>query len=75
MIILITHIIVSYDKNISLIIYVNDGSHAICLVFTLPPVTVHCSTKGAFTSEITFLALNPCALEITNVFIVLNIAL
>ena len=31
------------------------------LVFTLPPmVTVHCSTKGAYTSEITFLALNPC---------------
>ena len=24
------------------------------------PVTVHCSTKDAYTSEITFLALNPC---------------
>jgi len=23
------------------------------------PVTVHCSTKDAYTSEITFLALNP----------------
>ena len=26
-------------------------------VFTLPPETVHCSTKDAYTSEITFLAL------------------
>ena len=30
------------------------------LVFTLPPVTIHCSTKEAYTSEIPFLALNPC---------------
>ena len=26
------------------------------------PVTVHCSTKDAYTSEITFLALNPCTI-------------
>ena len=44
MIILIIHIIVSYDQNISLIFYVKDGSHVrlwhdcdIRLVFTLPP--------------------------------------
>ena len=27
--------------------------------FDIRPVTVHCSTKHAYTSEITFLALNP----------------
>ena len=54
---LIIHLIVSYDQNISLIFYVKDGFH-VMLVFTLPP-RVHCSTKDAYTSEITFLALQP----------------
>ena len=36
MIILIIHIIFSFDQNISLIFYVKDGSH-FRLVFTLPP--------------------------------------
>ena len=60
--ILIIHIIVSFDQNLSLIFYVKDGSHVesgfdIRLVFTLPPPeTVHCSTKDAYTSELTFLA-------------------
>ena len=40
--ILIIHIIVSFDQNLSLIFYVKDGSHVesgfdIRLVFTLPP--------------------------------------
>ena len=58
---MIFHIIVSYDQNISLISYVKDGSMSgfdIRLVFTYyRPETVHCSTKDAYTSEITFLAL------------------
>ena len=35
-----------------------DMAADICLVFTLPPRD--CSTKDAYTSEITFLALLPC---------------
>ena len=31
----------------------------LCLLF--PQKTVHCSTKNAYTSEITFLALHPCS--------------
>jgi len=57
LIILIIHIIVSYDQNISLIFYVKDGSHAMSLHYRT--VTVHCSAKDAYTSEITFLALQP----------------
>ena len=60
--ILIIYIIVSYDQNISLIFYVKDESHVrlwhpSCLHYR--PETVHCSTKDAYTSEITFLALKP----------------
>jgi len=33
----------------------------LCLLFR--PKTVHCSTKNAYTSEITFLALVPCLLQ------------
>ena len=41
---------------ISLISYVKDGSHvSFCLVYS--PETVHCSTKNAHTSEITFFTL------------------
>ena len=60
--ILIIHIIVSYDQNISLIfMWKMDPmpGFGIRLVFTLPPRDVHCSTKDAYTSEITFLALHP----------------
>ena len=52
--IFIIHIIVSYDQNISLIIYVTLPT----LHLHYRPVTVHCSTKDAYTSEITFLALD-----------------
>ena len=64
LIILIIHIIVSYDQNISQIIFVKMDSMSgcdtsvLCLLFR--PKTVHCSTKNAYTSEITFLALVPC---------------
>ena len=64
-IILIIHIIVSYDQNISLIFYVKDGCVMACQASTsilclhYRPVTVHCGIKDAYTSEITFLALNP----------------
>ena len=34
------------------------STSVLCLHYR--PVTVHCSTKDAYTSEITFLALNPC---------------
>ena len=51
------HLIVSYAQNISLIFYVEDGSHArlwvvtsvLCLHYR--PETVHCSTKNTYTSE------------------------
>ena len=65
MIILIIHIIVSYDQNISFIFfYEKDGSHVrlwhpSCVYITAQ--TVHCSTKDVYTSEITFLALHPCS--------------
>ena len=63
MVILIIHIIVSYDQNISLIIYVKDGSHVRLrqpsCVFHYRPETVRCSIKDAYTSEITLLALLP----------------
>ena len=60
MIILIIHIIVSYDQNILLIYWwipCQASTSVSCLHYR--PVTVHCSTKDAYTSEITFLALNP----------------
>ena len=69
LIILIINIIVSYDQNILLIFYVKDEFHVrlwilcqavtsvLCLHYR--PETVHCSTKEAYTSEITFLALKP----------------
>ena len=70
------HIIVSYDQNISLIFlfkrWIPCQASTSVLRLHYRPVTIHCSTKGAYTSEITFLALNPCALEITNVYIVLK---
>ena len=42
------------------------STSVLCLHYR--PVTVHCSTKDEYTSEITFLALNPCSL--LNVFTV-----
>ena len=64
LIILIINIIVSYDQNISLIIYVKVGSHV-----RLPhPSCVYITAQWQYTavqkmhtpsSEITFLALNP----------------
>ena len=55
LIILIIHKIVSYDQNISLIFYVKDGSHV-----RLPhPSCVYITAQWQYTSEITFLALNP----------------
>jgi len=36
------------------------STSVLCLHYR--PVTVHCITKDAYTSEITFLALNPCLL-------------
>ena len=62
--ILIIQIIVSNDQNISLIflcerlIPCQAMTSVLCLHYR--PETVHCSTKDAYTSEITFLALNPC---------------
>ena len=61
-IILKMHIIVSYDQNISQTIFVKiESSQAVtsvlCLLFR--PKTAHCSTKNAYTSEISFLALVP----------------
>ena len=53
--------------------YVKDGSRpcqaltsVLCLHYR--PVTVHCSTKDAYTSEITFLALHPwlCGFQSIN---------
>ena len=62
MIILIIYIIVSYDQNISLIFYVNDGSHVrlrhLSCVYINAQRQVHCSTKDVYTSEMTFLALH-----------------
>jgi len=64
LIILIIHILVSYDQNIDYF-YVKDGSNYPCqgstsvLCLHYRPETVHCSTKDAYTSEITFLALVP----------------
>ena len=61
MIILIIHIIVSYNQNISLIflcerwIPCQAVTSVLCLLFR--PKTVHCSTKNMYTSEITFLEL------------------
>ena len=63
MVILIIHIIVSYDQNISLIflcerwIPCQASTSVLCLHYR--PETVHCSTKDAYTSEITFLVLHP----------------
>ena len=63
LIILIIHIIISYDQNISLVflcerwIPCQAVTSALCLHYR--PETVHCSTKDAYTSEITFLALKP----------------
>ena len=52
---LIIHIIVSYDKNILFIFFCKIWNpSALCLHYR--PETVHCSTKDAYTSEITFLA-------------------
>ena len=64
MIILKTHIIVSYDQNISLIflcerwIPCQASKSVLCLHYR--PVTVDCSTKDAYTFETTFLALVLC---------------
>ena len=61
LIILIIHILVSYDQNISLIflcerwIPCQAVPSVLCLHYR--PETAHCSTKDAYTSEITFLAL------------------
>ena len=61
MIILIIHIIVSFNQNISLIflcerwISCQASTPVLCLHYR--PETVHCSTKDAYTSELTFLAL------------------
>ena len=58
LIILKMHIIVTYDQNISLIIFVKIDSMSGCdirLVFNLPPK----DSTLQYTSEITFLALVP----------------
>ena len=62
MIILIIHIIVYYDQNISLIFYVKMDSMSGCdirPVFTFPPKDSTLQYKNAYTSEITFHALSP----------------
>ena len=62
LIILIIHIIVFYDQNISLIFLFERWipcqalTSVLCLHYR--PETVHCSTKDAYTSEITFFALH-----------------
>ena len=62
MIILIIHIIVTYDQNISLIFLCERWipcqalTSVLCLHYR--PETVHCSTKDLYNSEITFLALH-----------------
>ena len=63
MIILIIHIIVSYNQHISLIIYVKDGSHA----RLWHPSCIYITAQRQYTAvqkmctllEITFLALHP----------------
>ena len=62
--ILIIHIIVSYDQNIFHWFFLCEKwipcqtvASVLCLHYR--PETVHCSTKDAYTSEITFLALHP----------------
>ena len=65
MIILIIHIIFSYDKEYFIDflcerwIPCQAVTSVLCLHYR--PETVHCSTKDAYTSEITFLALKPCS--------------
>ena len=61
------HIIVSYDLNIVLIflckrwIPCQASTSVLCLHYRPESQeTVHCSTKDAYTAEITFLALHPC---------------
>ena len=63
MIILIFQIIVFFDQNISLIFFCKrwipcQASTSVLCIHYRPedPVTVHCSTKDAYTSKITFLA-------------------
>ena len=62
LIILIIHIIVFYDQNISLIFLFERWipcqalTSVLCLHYR--PETVHCSTKDAYTFEITFVALH-----------------
>ena len=41
----------------------------LCLFFR--PKTVHCSTKNAYTSEITFLALYPCSEQSLSIVLLL----
>ena len=68
LIILIIHIIVSYDQNISLIFLCESwipclaSTSVLCLHYR--PETVHCSTKDAY-NETTFLALHPCCKQCT----------
>ena len=61
---MIIHIIFSYDQNISLSflceIWIPCQASISVLCLHYRPETVHCSTKDAYTSEITFLALHPC---------------
>ena len=54
---MIIHIIVSYDQNISLIFSCHASTSVMYLHYR--PETVHCSTKDAYTSQITFIALHP----------------
>ena len=66
MIILIIHIIVSYEQNISLIFYVKMNLMSGCdirLVFTFPPKDNTLQYKNAYTSEITFISLLPGATQ------------
>ena len=73
MIILIIHIIVSYDQNISLIFlcerYIPCQAVTSVLCLHYCPETVHCSTKDVYTSEITFLALHPWTIPNNHIFL------
>ena len=58
LIILIVKIRVSYDQNIFLkIFYIKDGTHGSLRHPSSVYITVHCSTKDAYNSELTILAL------------------
>ena len=75
LIILIIHIIVSFDQNISwIVLWIWIPCQAVTSVLCLlcRQKTGYCSKKNAYTSEITFLALVPCPLLSKSLVIVIG---